>query len=48
MILPIERKIEERGKKQGMIVDYDTVVSDIVSISKGSLLLAPDWQEMEL
>jgi len=41
-------KIEERGKKQGMIVDYDTVVSDIVSISKGSLLLTPDWQEMEL
>ena len=41
-------KIAERERTQGRKVDYDTVVSDIVSISKGSLLLNPDWQEKEL
>ena len=41
-------KIAEREKAQGRPVGYDTVVSDIVSISKGSLLLSPDWQEKEL
>ena len=41
-------KIAEREKKQGRKVDYDTVVSDIVAISKGALLLAPGWQEREL
>jgi methylaspartate mutase epsilon subunit len=41
-------KIAEREKVQGRKVDYDTVVSDIVAISRGSLLLSPGWQEKEL
>lgn len=41
-------RIAQREKAQGKAVGYDTVVSDIVSISKGSLLLSPDWQEREL
>ncbi len=40
-------KIAEREKAQGRQADYDTVVSDVVSISKGTLLLSPDWQERE-
>jgi methylaspartate mutase epsilon subunit len=43
-----EEKIAEREKAQGKKVDYDTVVSDIVAMSRGSLLLNPDWQEKEL
>jgi methylaspartate mutase epsilon subunit len=41
-------KIAEREKAQARKVDYDTVVSDIVAISRGSLLLDRDWQEKEL
>jgi methylaspartate mutase epsilon subunit len=43
-----KEKIAEREKVQGKEVDYDTVVSDIVALSRGSLLLSPDWQEKEL
>lgn len=43
-----KEKIAEREKMQGKKVSYDTVVSDIVAISRGSLLLDPDWQEKEL
>jgi methylaspartate mutase epsilon subunit len=43
-----KEKIAEREKAQGKKVDYDTVVSDIVAMSRGSLLLNPDWQEKEL
>ena len=43
-----KEKIAEREKLQGIKVDYDTVVSDIVAISKGTLLLDPGWQEREL
>jgi methylaspartate mutase epsilon subunit len=43
-----KEKIAEREKSQGKKVDYDTVVSDIAAISRGSLLLNPDWQEKEL
>lgn len=42
-----QEKIAEREKLQGRKVDYDTVVSDIVAISKGCLLLDPAWQETE-
>jgi methylaspartate mutase epsilon subunit len=41
-------KVAEREKAQGRKVDYDAVVSDIVAISRGSLLLDRDWQEKEL
>jgi methylaspartate mutase epsilon subunit len=43
-----KEKIAEREKVQGKKIDYDTVVSDIVAMSRGSLLLSPDWQEKEL
>jgi len=43
-----KEKIAEREKAQGRKVDHDTVVSDIVAISRGSLILSPDWQQKEL
>jgi methylaspartate mutase epsilon subunit len=43
-----EQKIAERERAEARKVDYDTVVSDIVAISRGSLLLDRDWQDKEL
>jgi methylaspartate mutase epsilon subunit len=40
-------RIAQREKVWGRKIDYDTVVSDIAAISKGALLLSPDWQEKE-
>ncbi|MFH1652193.1 MAG: methylaspartate mutase subunit E [Chloroflexota bacterium] len=41
-------RVADRERKQNIKVDYDTVVGDVMAISKGTLVLPPDWQEKEL
>ena len=41
-------KVAERAKALGREVGYDTVVADIVALSKGSLLPEPWWEEKEV
>lgn len=40
-----KRKIAERSKRQGIEVDYETIIGDWSAFSHGEYLAPPDWQE---
>ena len=43
-----KEKIVERSKKEGREISYEAVIGDIYALSRGMLMLNPDWKEEDL
>ena len=43
-----KEKIVARSKKEGREISYEAVIGDIYALSRGMLMLNPDWKEEDL